>query len=85
MFMKIGGFNCLINHRPIIPKGTPDPYRDNDPHLSKEILAQAERVVCGHIHEKYLRNGINYNVGVDRHDFYPISIDELEKELQALD
>lgn len=82
MFMKIAGYNCLINHRPIIPRGTPDPYRDNDSCISMELQAQAERVVCGHCHEKWLRNGINYNVGVDQHGFYPISLDELEKELK---
>ena len=81
MFMKIGKYNCLINHRPIIPRGAPDPYRDNDPHLSMEILAQAERVICGHVHEKWLRNGPNYNVGVDQHNYYPISLAELTREL----
>jgi calcineurin-like phosphoesterase family protein len=80
MFMRIAGYNCLINHRPIIPRGTKDPYRDNDSHLSKEIIAQAERVICGHAHQKWLRNGINYNCGVDVHGFAPISLDELEKE-----
>ncbi len=81
MFMKVGNYNCLINHRPLIPRGTYDPYRDNDPHISLELAAQAERVICGHVHEKWLRNGLNYNVGVDVHDFYPVSLNQISEAL----
>lgn len=40
-------------------------------------LYPMERVLCGHVHGAWRRRGNMYNVGVDVHDFYPVTIDEI--------
>lgn len=66
--MKIGKYHCLLSHRPLYNK-----YENYDP-------AKYANIICGHVHDRFTFNGKNINVGVDRHDFYPIS----EKELIEL-
>lgn len=82
MFMRIGTKYCLINHRPMYDAYEEDKYRDSDPNLSRELLRGVDYIICGHVHEKWLWHGRNYNVGVDHHKFYPISIDEVRVALE---
>lgn len=50
-------------------------------HNPKNIYGNFTLNVCGHVHEKWLYNPyLNaYNVGVDVHDFYPVSLTDIFK------
>lgn len=73
----IGEFHCLLNHRPLYPRGSKDPFCDSQPGLDP---ANYDFVISGHIHQKRLWSGNSLNVGVDMHDFKPLS----EVEVVAL-
>ncbi len=47
--------------------------------LQHHPIATNNRLLCGHIHEKWRRIGLVINVGVDVWDFTPRTIDELVK------
>ena len=47
-----------------------------------DVLDINEFVLCGHVHEKWLWLGNNFNVGVDCHNFAPISIDTVKDHLK---
>ena len=68
--IQIGKYNCIMNHRPIHPEGTPDPYRD---HGKVPEPWKYDFFISGHIHQHRLWTGYSINVGVDVTDFYPIS------------
>lgn len=46
---------------------------------TRDMLAVegCETVLCGHVHGAWAENGQCINVGVDVHDFYPVSLAEL--------
>lgn len=75
--LKIGGFNVLLKHTPLKYSIEGDfievPW-DLDPEKYDFCL-------CGHVHEKWLWHGINFNVGVDVHDFKPISLKYIDSQL----
>jgi calcineurin-like phosphoesterase family protein len=78
--IKIGKYNCGINHRPVYPPGTPDPFNDHqDPTWTngKKFSEEFDYFLTGHIHEKRLWTGKSLNVGVDVHGFNPISVDRI--------
>lgn len=82
--LKIGGFKCLLNHRPI---GVSDPFEKRQWQPSKQLSAafgQHDFVICGHVHEKWFVNGKNVNVGVDIWGMTPISEARLLDCLKAL-
>jgi calcineurin-like phosphoesterase family protein len=87
MRIRIGKYDCLLNHRPVYPASflpNGDPYHDHDKQVAHR--AKAERinyVLSGHIHNNYEKNkegrkigrlwtGISLNVGVDLHGLAPI-------------
>lgn len=70
MTAQIGEFFCLINHRPVYPQGSEDPFHDSDESVD---LQKYDFVIAGHAHEKYIWNGVSLNIGVDVQDFRPIS------------
>lgn len=82
MFMRLGTKYCLLNHRPIYELHQEDQYKDSDSNRSRELLKGVDYIICGHVHEKWLWNGKNFNVGVDQHNFYPISLDEVVQSLE---
>lgn len=45
-------------------------------------LAKDRIWLCGHIHNLFKRIGNVLNVGVDVHEYYPISIEEVRKEFE---
>lgn len=69
--MFIGEFTVALHHKPI------DFDKSTNPDL-KEI----DYCICGHVHEKWLWSGKNYNVGVDVHDFAPVSYDSVLDDLR---
>jgi calcineurin-like phosphoesterase family protein len=73
---KYGGYKFKMNHRPVYPAGTNDPFRDAE---VKSIinLSEYDWILSGHIHEKWVKHGKNINVGVDVWDFKPVSIDTI--------
>ena len=78
--MQIGVYKCLLNHKPIYPPGTPDPYNDHDKNINPKGF---DFFITGHIHQKRLWTGRSLNVGVDMHDFYPISEERVIELLRA--
>ena len=72
--MKIGDFNCVLNHRPIYPNDYPDPFNDHDKSINPDGY---DFVICGHVHEKWKVVGKSVNIGVDQWDFKPVLLEEL--------
>ena len=52
----------------------------HDPAAS--IMALDKTWLCGHIHTLFLQQRNCYNVGVDVHNFYPVSIDKIRKDIE---
>lgn len=75
--LKIGEFNCFLTHWPI---EVGRKYQNNSPEL--KLLEVYDRIINGHVHEKWKVKGKNVNVGVDVWDFKPIHIDELVRFLR---
>jgi len=69
--MSIGRFNVLIRHHPAGKRFRSgfDPKRHHF-------------CICGHVHEKWLWDYLSFNVGVDMHNFRPISLQKVEKHLE---
>jgi calcineurin-like phosphoesterase family protein len=66
--LQIGEFKCFLSHQPI---GVGDPkywWRD----YRKEAEGH-DFYIVGHVHEKFLINGRNINLGVDQWKFLPVS------------
>lgn len=76
--IKIGRWNCIINHRPIYPIGTPDIWGDHDKTVDP---AKYDFFITGHIHQKRKWTGRSINIGVDVWNFKPIGYDTLLSEL----
>lgn len=72
--LEIGQFKCILAHRPLYPTYIEVPERDRKINLERmERYSKYSFVISGHVHEKRLWTGKSLNVGVDQHDFYPIS------------
>lgn len=52
----------------------------HDPSVAGVFLDR--KFLCGHVHQLFLQCGNAYNVGVDVHDYYPISIDEIKRRFK---
>jgi calcineurin-like phosphoesterase family protein len=77
--LDIGGYKCFLTHRPV---GVGDPK-----YWRVDYRKQAEGhdfCIVGHIHEKWLINKRNINIGVDQWDFWPISEERLIRFLDQL-
>jgi len=66
------------------------PYRYKDPKISDKYakfrpIDEGEILLCGHVHDSWVKNQRQINVGVDCHDFCPISIETIEKILARPD
>ncbi len=61
----------------------PDFERYNEGHMKKyRPQDDGNWLLCGHIHEKWKTKNKMINVGVDVWDFYPVPIDEIEKQIK---
>lgn len=78
-----GGYHFKMNHRPVFESGTPDPFRDAETR-SLIKLKDYDYILCGHVHEKWINNGKNINVGTDVWDFKPLDIDALIQYIELL-
>jgi calcineurin-like phosphoesterase family protein len=79
--MKIGGYRVLLIHRPLSQLS-----RELDPRyaaqgFSKNVGEEYAFALCGHVHDRWTWSGRNFNVGVDVHNFTPISLEEIVAEL----
>ena len=77
--MEIGGELVHLNHLP---------YTASHPRAKYNMYESPETrpLICGHVHEKWKikisgNKYLMYNVGVDVHNMYPVSIDTVAKEL----
>ena len=70
MIANIGPYRCLLNHRPIYPVGSDDPFKDSANEISVDGF---DFVISGHIHQLRIFSGISLNVGVDVTNFLPIT------------
>jgi len=83
----------LIVYHPEIPRGAllcHFPPNDQDVRYSQwrptfHDLGSLGWLICGHVHEKWLRRACCVNVGVDQWGFAPVSVEELGARLRAWD
>lgn len=68
------GYKFKLNHRPVF---TADAVDKDSERRSIIDLDEYDYILCGHIHEKWLQNQKNINVGVDVWDFKPVSIETI--------
>jgi calcineurin-like phosphoesterase family protein len=72
--ITIGPYKCMLAHRPLYPDYWDIPERDLTNHFARKAdYEKYDFIISGHIHEKRLWTGNSLNVGVDRHDYMPIS------------
>jgi len=55
-----------------------------DRYADKRPTDQGRVLLCGHVHEKWRISGRQINVGVDVHDFYPVSEDLVREMISGL-
>lgn len=67
-------YKCILNHRPVWPKGTPDPYNDHDSSIDPD---KYDFIIHGHTHKRRVVNGKNINIGIDAHDYFPVPLNKL--------
>lgn len=82
MEVNIESFRCLVTHKPYYPKnmqGGNDKFRDHNTDI--QFPQNYDFIISGHIHEKRLWSGKSINVGVDQHDYAPISERDLLQHL----
>jgi len=78
--IRLGEFNCLLRHIPIVRDGF---YKKGqEPDFS--ICEEYDFLIVGHVHEKWKVNGNNINIGVDVWDMKPIFMDDLIRFLRSL-
>ena len=81
--LEIGPYKCILAHRPFYPPQIEVPARDQDTNAARQASYGAfDFVISGHIHEKRLWTGKSFNVGVDKHDFFPLSFEEVLSHLE---
>jgi len=72
--IQIGKYNCILTHRPLYPDGWEVPKRDITNHFARSAAYKKyDFIISGHIHGLRLWTGRSLNVGVDIHDFTPLS------------
>jgi calcineurin-like phosphoesterase family protein len=69
MILSYGGKKILLLHNPI--------------DIEKIDRIKFDLILCGHVHEKWKKQGKIINVGVDVWNFMPISLDEIIKEINS--
>lgn len=65
--IKIADIDVRLHHMPYASDISDERFHDYRPE------DQGGWLLCGHVHEKWFRKGRMINVGVDQHNFYPIS------------
>lgn len=84
LHVEYKGYNFLLNHKPILSDKIPDPFNDHDKYVT-ENLSIFDYYLVGHVHEKWLRLEKNYNIGVDMHNFKPITLNYIIKKIKTYD
>ncbi len=70
--LQIGNHKVLLQHLPFLNEN------DKDQRYSQyRPIDTGQFLLCGHVHEKWAVRGRQINVGVDQHNFYPVSEDEI--------
>jgi len=80
---EYAGYKFKMNHRPVFIPATYDPFNDGE-RRSNINLHEYDYILCGHVHEKWVNNQKNINVGSDVWDFKPVSIDKLIEYIETL-
>lgn len=77
--MKIEEFDVTVCHMPF--KNTDNEYGNKYKDYAPDDKGQW--LLCGHVHEKWKVSGRMFNVGVDVHDYKPISEAEIARAIRA--
>jgi calcineurin-like phosphoesterase family protein len=77
VIVEIENKRVWLSHYP----NEPD-YRNRTPCQRPNAPGQYDIAVCGHVHSNWIKKNDVVNVGVDCHDFFPISLD---RAIQFLD
>lgn len=82
--LEIDGKVVTLHH---LPYKTLDDTHPTEPHkYDKYRPADAGGILLhGHIHQHWLTRGRMINVGVDRHNFYPVSLDRVIELMRTLE
>lgn len=77
---EIGGREVVISHYPYV----------GDSHKKDRFKAirpvdEGLPIIHGHVHEKWVASGYQYNVGVDVHDFHPVPEEQIVDWLESMD
>jgi calcineurin-like phosphoesterase family protein len=52
-------------------------------HLDKRPIDDGRWLLCGHVHNRWKKQGRSINVGVDVWNFYPVSLEEIKEIIRA--
>lgn len=79
--VSVGGTAVLMWHLPYATTATAEDYEQR--YLDWRLEDKGRILIHGHVHEKWLKRDNMVNVGVDRHDFYPVSEENLFRLIQS--
>lgn len=82
------GTKVFLSHFPYHPMDestkNPDGTQQDRRYLHKRIVDDGSTwLLHGHIHERWLQNGRMINVGVDVHNYAPVSHEQIQRMIQA--
>lgn len=84
--LEIGSYKCILAHRPFYPPGFAIPPRDVKTNAERQKrFPWYDFVISGHIHNARLWTGKSLNVGVDVHEYAPISLKKVVSLLENPD
>lgn len=79
MSMNLDGYDVVLSHFPY----SGDSHGE-DRHADKRPKDEGMPLIHGHVHDAWKFNGRQFNVGVDKNDFRPVSEDEVIDWLRSL-
>jgi len=88
-FIKIGGHKVYLSHFPYYPswwsklKAFFKRQKLDTRFLHKRIVDDGNFLLHGHVHESYKFSGKQFNVGVDRNNYTPVSEEEVLKWIES--
>ena len=77
--VRVNGQNVMMSHFPY--EGD---HLHSDRYVQNRLRDLGTPLLCGHVHEQWATSGHQFNVGVDVHNFTPVSFDTIETWLNTL-
>jgi calcineurin-like phosphoesterase family protein len=83
LVVEVDGKKLWLNHFPPAATDGAD-YKGRRGYVRPQAPAAYDVALCGHVHEKWTVENATVNVGVDRWDFRPISLSQIEAVLRDI-